>query len=148
VSFRPKERIVTVEEAFPFDVEPGKTKFVLTKGRDEVKGMLGYHVYGHSNQVMTLGEGIENQKFNWKLKKEPNYYTGHKFELYNDETYIGWQRVHEYFPKEKRVVLKGPMALMGDGKPVSGKTRYRMFPDQIIPQNNATPYYNREDPAE
>jgi hypothetical protein len=56
--------------------------------------------------------------------------------------------VHEYLPKQKRVVLKGPVSLTSKLVPVAGKTSYRMFPDQIIPQNNATPYVNREDPPD
>mmetsp|Transcript_42652 Transcript_42652/g.106741 ORF Transcript_42652/g.106741 Transcript_42652/m.106741 type:complete len:642 (-) Transcript_42652:177-2102(-) len=148
IAYRSARRVVTVAEPLGFDAEPGKAKFVLKKGRDEVKGMLGFHVYGHSNQVMTLGEGQENQKFQWNLSKEANYYTGHKFEVYNGETYVGWQRVHEYLPEKKMVILKGPIALMGEERPEAGKTRYKMFPDQIIPQNNATPFINREDPAE
>eukprot|EP00281_Chroomonas_sp_CCMP1168_P006425 CAMPEP_0206275004 /NCGR_PEP_ID=MMETSP0047_2-20121206/35477_1 /ASSEMBLY_ACC=CAM_ASM_000192 /TAXON_ID=195065 /ORGANISM="Chroomonas mesostigmatica_cf, Strain CCMP1168" /LENGTH=643 /DNA_ID=CAMNT_0053704297 /DNA_START=26 /DNA_END=1957 /DNA_ORIENTATION=- len=135
------DHVVTLETDLGWEPEPGKAKFTITKesGMDWVKGVIGYHVYPHRNQVLMLGEGLEDGRFQWKLRDQKNFYAGYKIEFRNGEDFVGWQRVHEYFPVDKKVILKGPMALSSSVQPEAGKTSYKMFPDQIIPQNCATP---------
>ncbi len=108
VGYIGERRAVTIEKSFAWEPEPGKAKYTLSKdgSSSAVKGIIGYHTYPHLNQVMTLGEGVQDERFQWKLRKEKNFYSGYKIEFRNGDDFVGWQRVHEYFPQEKRVILR------------------------------------------
>jgi hypothetical protein len=108
VAYSGERRVVTLEHALSWEPEPGKAKYTLSKdgGANPVKGVVGFHVYPHLNQVLTLREGIQDERFQWKLRSEKNFYSGYKIEFRNGDDLVGWQRVHEYIPQHRRVILR------------------------------------------
>lgn len=114
VAYRGAERVVIIDKDLGWEPEPGKAKFTLTKEttRDVFKGVIGYHVYGHRHQVLSLGEGIETNKSQGKLSGTKNYYVGFRIEFRHGEDYVGWQRIHEYLPYGRRVILKASIKIV------------------------------------
>ena len=135
------DRIATIDPPLAFVPMPDQARFTLKKDgvAKDTTGLIGFHPFRHLNQVFVLGQG-EGEP----LDSTEGYYNGYTFEVRNGKTLLGRQKVFEYWPGQRKVVLEGP--LMGaSGKELQGLSlkdanlsphkgsEYTIFPENLIP---------------
>jgi len=141
------KRVATIEPAVGFEVSQGEAKFTLTKrGFKPISGIVGFHAFHGLYQVFTIGLPEKDEEYAWKLHEEEGFYNGYTFEVKNGKTLVGYQRVYEYWPQSRKVILDGPLRLptgkqlvgmsMTDAKihPIAGQSTYTIYPDDLIPR--------------
>jgi len=138
-------RIATVNPPLEWRPEKGD-KFTLSKGgvpkgKGDLTGLVGYHPLGGVNQIFTLGVAEKKEDLQWELQEVEGYYNGYTMEVRNGKTLVGTQKVFQYWPASKKVVLEAPLRvatgkqLMGDEiRPEVGKSTYTIFPDDLVPR--------------
>ena len=136
------DRIATVDPPLSFVPVPDQAKFTLKKAgvSKDTTGIIGFHPFRHLNQVFVLGQGEGETK----LELADGYYNGYTFEVRNGKTLLGRQKVYEYWPVQRKVVLEGALA-GASGKELQGLTlkdanlephkgsEYSIFPENLIP---------------
>lgn len=131
------QKILTLAPELDFEPEMGNSRVTLSppagSKAQAIKAELWFHVYRSRLQVIQLGEEEEDKRYEWKLSEdERTAYTHYKFEVWSGDTLLGFQRVHEYLPEHRTVILRGPLTLTGAGRPVEGASVYTMYPDQLV----------------
>jgi len=136
------DRIATIDPPLSFVPMPDQARFTLKKDgvAKDTSGLLGFHPFRHINQIFVLGQG----EGELKLDIAEGYYNGYTFELRNGKTLLGRQKVYEYWPAQRKVVLEGPL-VGAAGKELQGLSlrdanlqphkgsEYTIFPENLIP---------------
>jgi hypothetical protein len=137
------ERIATVDPPLSFVPVPDQARFTLKKDgvAKDTTGLLGFHPFRHNNQVFVLGQS----EGELKLDSSEGYYNSYTFEVRNGKTLLGSQKIYEYWPAQRKVVLEGPLAV-ASGKELQGLwlkdanlqpgkgSEYTIFPEHLIKQ--------------
>jgi len=141
------KRVATIQPALKFEIEQGEAKFTISrKGYKPISGTVGFHSFNGLHQVFTIGLPVKDEQYAWQLHDEEGFYNGYTFEVKNGKTLVGYQRVYEYWPQTRKVILDGALRLptgkqlvgmsMKDANimPVAGESTYTMYPDDLIPR--------------
>ena len=129
------DRIATVHPSLPFVPMPDQARFTLKKEgvQRDTSGLLGFHPFRHMNQIFVLGQG----EGELKLHTAEGYYNGYTFEVKNGKTLVGRQRIYEYWPAQRKVVLEGPLLTAAGREDASLKpapgSEYTIYPENLIP---------------
>ncbi len=129
------DRIATVHPSLPFVPMPDQARFTLKKEgvQRDTSGILGFHPFRHMNQIFVLGQG----EGELKLHTAEGYYNGYTFEVKNGKTLVGRQRIYEYWPAQRKVVLEGPLLTLAGKEDASLKpapgSEYTIYPENLIP---------------
>lgn len=140
------KRVAVIQPALDFEFEMGSAIFTLKQdGFKNVQGTIGFHSFSKQHQVFSLGPADKNEEFDWELKGAEGFYNGYTIEVKTGKTLVGVQRVYEYWPQTRKVILEGPLrlptgkslvgGLLKDAeiKPIAGESTYTIFPDNLIP---------------
>ena len=103
------DRVATIEPPLSFVPIPDQARFTLKKAgvAKDTTGLLGSHPFRHKNQVFVLGQG----EGELKLDTSEGYYNSYTFEVRHGKTLLGSQRIYEYWPAQRKVVLEGPLSV-------------------------------------
>jgi hypothetical protein len=73
----------------------GSSKATLSppkgSGGEKVEAVMSFHVYPALQQVLSMGDVAEDSV----LKEKDDFYYGHKLEIWDKDTLLAQQRVHE-----------------------------------------------------
>jgi len=131
--------IITCDPDLGTEFEMGTSKATLSppKGTsgDKATATVGFHIYPALQQVMSVGDLMHDKYPKMPpLSETDDFYSGYKFEIWEGDTLLAQQRVHEYVAKSHTFVLKGALSLTGAKGKVEAGSQFVVFPDQLLPQ--------------
>jgi len=74
---------------------------------DKATATVGFHVYPALQQVLSVGDLMLDKFPDMPpLSETDDFYTGYKFEIWEGDTLLAQQRVHEYVASSHTFILK------------------------------------------
>jgi len=128
--------LVTLDPDLGVEFEMGSSKATLSppkgSGGEKVEAVVGFHVYPALQQVLSVGD-VEKDSV---LNEIDDFYYGYKFEIWDKDTLLAQQRVHEYIAASHTFILKGALAPTGapGSTDIKSGATFCVYPDQLLPQ--------------
>jgi hypothetical protein len=128
--------VVTLDPDLGVEFEMGSSKATLSppkgSGGEKVEAVVGFHVYPALQQVLSVGD-VEKD---CSLHEKDDFYYGYKLEIWDKDTLLAHQRVHEYIAASHTFILKGALAPTGapGSMDIKSGATFCVYPDQLLPQ--------------
>jgi len=136
-TFSEGRHIVTLDPDLGVEFEMGSSKATLSppksSGAEKVEAVVGFHVYPALQQILSVGD---LEKDSAVLAEEDDFYSGYKLEVWDKDTLLAQQRVHEYIAASHTFILKGALAPTGapGSMDIKAGATFNVYPDQLLPQ--------------